>query len=241
MIPYNASMYLEKFNEYTWIKNAPSHEELELFEKTKKYMKYISWIPGLRMVAVCNSLSMYASDADSDIDLFVVTEKKRIWLVRILMTLIFQILGIRRHGKKVAKRFCLSFFSTVEWLDFNNFRLENDIYLAYWIYYLKPILDTGNTYEILREANKSWTSEFFAEEEHAVDEKKYFICHNNPKQWTNNWKILDWIDAFLKKLFLPKTLAHKKSLWNPIGIIVNENMLKFHNNDRREEIKKSLI
>lgn len=241
MIHYNASMYLEKFKEYIWIKDTPSHEELGLFEKTKKYMKYISWIPGLRMVAVCNSLSMYASDADSDIDFFVVTEKKRMWLVRILMTLIFQILGVRRHGKKVAKRFCLSFFSTMEWLDFSNFRLENDIYLAYWIYYLKPILNFWNTYENLRNLNGNWTSEFFEATNHHEDEEKYLICNNNPKQWTNNSKILDWIDAFLKKLFLPKTLAHKKSLWNPIGIIVNENMLKFHNNDRREEIKKSLI
>ena len=77
-------------------------------------MKWVSWIPGLRMVAICNSLSMYASDADSDIDLFVVTEKNRLWFVRILMTIVFQILGVRRHGNHVAKRFCLSFFSTVE-------------------------------------------------------------------------------------------------------------------------------
>lgn len=72
-----------------------------LFERAQKYLKWVAWIPGLRMVAICNSLSMYASDLDSDIDLFVVSDPRRMWLTRILMTGIFQILGVRRHGNKV--------------------------------------------------------------------------------------------------------------------------------------------
>jgi hypothetical protein len=168
-------MYLQKFKDYFQIKEMPSREELELFEKTQKYSRLVSWIPGLRMIAICNTISMYCSDSDSDIDLFVVADEKRMWLVRILMTAIFHLLGVRRHGNKVAKRFCLSFFATTKGLDFNSFRLEHDIYLAYWIYYLKPIVDKDDTYGLLRKLNENWTGEFFASDEHHADEKKWLM------------------------------------------------------------------
>jgi hypothetical protein len=232
------NQFFEKFQNQLWIKKTPSAQELELFAKTQKYMKFISWIPGLRMVAICNSLSMYASDADSDIDLFMVAEKNRMWFVRILVTIIFQILWVRRHGNKISGRFCLSFFATTAGLNFGNFRIENDIYLAYWIYHLKPILDKWDTHENLRNLNVNWTSEFFETTKHHEDEKKYLIKKSGSSLKQSIF--LDKIDTILKKIFLPKTIAHRESLGNPIGIIVSENMLKFHNNDRREEIKKSL-
>ncbi len=53
------------------------------------------------MVAVVNSLAMHASDTDSDIDLFIVSDPNRMWLVRILSTFIFHILGVRRYGSKI--------------------------------------------------------------------------------------------------------------------------------------------
>jgi len=40
-------------------------------------------------------------------------------------------------------------------MDFSKIAIENDIYLFYWIYYLKPILNKDNTYECFIKANKS--------------------------------------------------------------------------------------
>ena len=39
------------------------------------------------MVAVSNSLAMYATHPDSDIDLFIITAPKRLWIVRTLVLL----------------------------------------------------------------------------------------------------------------------------------------------------------
>jgi hypothetical protein len=55
---------------------------------------------------------MNCNSEDSDIDLFVVTEKNRLWLVRILITIIFSVLMVRKTKTKHKKRFCLSFFVT---------------------------------------------------------------------------------------------------------------------------------
>ena len=261
------SRFITHFN----LKSAPSPEELAFFSKAQKYAKFVSWIPWLRMIAVCNTISMYASDKDSDIDLFIVTDPNRMWLVRILATGIFQILWVRRHGNKIAWRLCLSFFATTKGLDFSDFRIEHDVYLAYWIYFLKPIVDKGSTYEMLRKANESWTSEFFSIEEHCPDERKWQY-NNSPwqggyggfmkwlslqktstiQQTTSSQKpllpplvrgansLLSLIDSLLKTIFLPKTLAHKEKLKNSSGIIINDHMLKFHNNDRRKEVRDAL-
>jgi hypothetical protein len=105
------------------------------------------------MVAVANSLSMYATHADSDIDLFIVTRSDTLWLTRLLVTLALWSHGVWRHGSDIAGNFCLSFWSTTDALDLKRIAIENDIYLYNWIYHLKPIFTQGDTYEQFLETN----------------------------------------------------------------------------------------
>ncbi len=99
------------------------------------------------MIAVVNSLSMYATHEASDIDLLIITAKNRIWIVRVLMTLSFWSYGVWRKGEDIAGNFCLSFFIEEESLDLSKIALEDDIYLYFWIYYLKPLYEVGDIYE----------------------------------------------------------------------------------------------
>lgn len=228
-----------KFDKYIWSKNYPSSYEKELFSKTQKYCRYISWIPWLKMVAVCNSLSMYATKEKwSDIDLFIVTAKNRLWLVRVMVTLVFQILGVRRHWNKIAERFCLSFFIDETAMDFSSFAIENDVYLYFWIYYLKPIINKDLTYENFIKTNKPLGIDSINLHK---DNKIYEIQSWKYLKFLDKCKILDFKNYILKKIFLPFTLAHKKRLWNPAGLIVEENILKFHDNDRRVEVRDEVL
>ena len=259
--------YFWNFSKIMWIKAHPSEYELFLFEKTKKYSKYISWIPWLKMIAVCNSLSMYATKEYenspkknlkslnyfwnqekafaqvmkekwwSDIDLFIITAHNRMWFVRLMVTLIFQILGVRRHWNKINSRFCLSFFISENAMNFSTFAIEDDIYLYFWIYYLKPIINKDHTYESFIKSNKSlWINELNLH----WDNKVYIMKTKDYNKWLDENRFLDYIDKFLKYIFLPITLKHKKRLWDPYGIIVSDDILKFHDNDRRVEIRKEL-
>jgi len=222
---------MASIEEILHIKASPSHSEIRLFERTQKYLRFVSWIPGLRMVAVCNSLSMYASDADSDIDLFVVTDPDRMWFVRIVMSGIFQILGVRRHGNYVSERFCLSFFCTTKNMDFGAFAIDEDIYLQTWIQHLKPVLDTGGTYGCFLEANAGWTSVRPASEATRFRS----IEKPLPKEWFGwLWNVLD--TAF-RRIFEPVTLCEYERLGKPWGIIISNGMLKFHREDARKEIR----
>jgi len=40
---------------------------------------------------------------------------------------------------------------------------------------------------------------------------------------------LTLLNNLLKKIFLPKTLRHYEKIGKPYGVIINDNLLKFHN------------
>jgi hypothetical protein len=53
--------------------------------------------------------------------------------------------------------------------------------------------------------------------------------------------LLSNLDNILKNIFLTKTLNHYEKINKPYWIIINDNMLKFHNWDIRKKIKKELV
>jgi len=40
----------EKFKKYFCIKNSPGEIEIRYLNKTKKYLSFIKWIPGIKMI-----------------------------------------------------------------------------------------------------------------------------------------------------------------------------------------------
>jgi hypothetical protein len=83
---------------------------------------------------------------------------------------------VRKTPQHHAGRFCLSFFSTTDALDFCKFRISNDIYLFFWILYFKPILDINNTYSDFLNANKSWAN--FSKYPKIIQENKKYIKYS---------------------------------------------------------------
>jgi len=227
----------EKFINYFIIKEYPTEIEKRFYEKTEKYLKFIKWIPGLKMIWVWNSIAMNCSNSESDIDLFIVTSPNSMWLNRIIITIIFQILWVRKNEKKHAERFCLSFFATTNWLDFSSWKIENDIYLYYWIVYFKPILNYENTYELFLEKNNSWAD--FSEYNYIIEENKKYIKFKRNKilKFEDDY-VIKFMNNSLKSIFLPKTLNHYEKIWKPYWVIINDNLLKFHNWDIRKKIQE---
>ncbi len=54
----------------------------DLWPSAERYAEWLSRIPFVRMVAVSGSLAVENADAHSDVDLFCITEEKRLWLAR---------------------------------------------------------------------------------------------------------------------------------------------------------------
>ncbi len=227
---------LEKLKKFLWAKNYQWKIEKKLINKTYKYTKYIKWIPWLLMIWVWNSIAMNNAKNSSDIDLFIVTKDNTMWLNRIIITSIFAILWVRKTKNKHAWKFCLSFFVSESWLDFGNWKIDNDIYLYYWILTMKPILDNNKTYDNFINSNKSW-ADFWKHKNDILNNKKHIKYYWEKKETNNTIKFLDNIT---KKIFIKKTHNTYNKIWKPYWIIINDNILKFHNNDIRKKIKKEL-
>lgn len=226
-----------KFKKEFNLKEDFSEIEEKYLEKSYKYIKFIKWLPGLKMIWIGNSLAMKSATKDSDIDLYIVTDKNAMWFVRIMVTFIFQVLWVRKDETHHAWRFCLSFFSTIDGMDFSSFKIDDDVYLYFWIVYFKPIADYSNTYEKFLEKNNSWAN--FDDYKEIIEENKKFIKYKR-KAWFNNF-FLTWLfDKLFKKIFLKRTLNHFEKIWKPYGVIISDDLLKFHNWDVRKEISEKL-
>lgn len=114
--------------------------------------------------------------------------------------------------------------------------IENDVYLEAWVHYLKPILDIGGTYELFVEANRDWMTQYFP----TSTEARNFLSIEKPLVEERFTGLLDSVDRWCRSMGEPVTLKEYERLGRPWGIIISETMLKFHRDDKREEISKKL-
>lgn len=211
-------------------KNFPNTHEQSLINRAQYFIKILSEIPGVESICICNSLSYYATNRDSDIDLFIITHPNMLWYVRFFVTMKLKKAWVWRKGEDIAGNFCLSFFVTTHALDFSAIAIEDDIYLYYWIYFLKPIVNYDHAYENFIAIN-NWVS--IPREQIQENTQYVTTLHNKPK--VALWQY--WVNAMLKLIFLPKTLFSYYRLWCPKGVIITRDMLKFHDTDSREYIR----
>lgn len=201
--------------------------------KVKRYLPFLKFVPFLRMVAVCNNLSFGRVNKNSDIDLFIIAKKGRLFFVRTMVTFVLHVLGVRRHGDKIAGRFCLSFFVDDSHLDLSRIAIYKDVYLAFWVQSIVPILDDGISVEFL-EANV-WAKDFF-ESAKELDYSKVVSRKNFVRKLMNgllNGRLGDFFERNLRTWQIKRSREKMLLVKDPSHLLVEENILKFHNNDRR--------
>lgn len=122
---------------------------------------WLKFIPTVRMIAITGALAMRNSEKDDDIDLLIVTAKKRLWLTRLLATFLVELVAERRrpNDRKFRDKICLNMF-----LDEENLvipRAERNLFSSHEVCQLKPIWDRGNIYKRFIKENK-WTTQYLA-------------------------------------------------------------------------------
>lgn len=171
----------------------------------------VAWImrffPFVRMAGLTGSLSMKNADSESDWDFFLVIEAGHIWTGRAVATALLHVLGLRRHGKKVARRACLNFWVTTDSLEI---RLK-DIFSSSEYLFLVPILDNG-TFEKFQKAN-AWMRRFRPHFECARLSHQYQVFDTNVSR-----RIRSSLECALSHSRLEsflRTLQQKKIASNP--------------------------
>jgi hypothetical protein len=222
------------------IETRKSHKFIaeKFWGRVRLYGNYMRAVPFIRMIAVCNNLAYDNPSETSDIDLLVVVEPGRMWTARLILTLILQFFGVRRHGDHITGRFCLSFFLSTRAMNLESMALKpEDPYLAYWLKTLAPI-DGLATYQEMLKLNAPWVLKnyglkltenklnMFAEPERKL--KKFL-------EWLLNGWLGDALENLLKRTFKKRTEGKAALLGTEANVVVTDDMLKFHNHDRRGE------
>ena len=220
-----------------------------LSEKKFKIAKRAAWllhlIPSIKMIAICNN---FYYRPQSDIDFFIITKKNRLWLTRFFAISILEIFGLRARGKKTADKVCLSFYLNETDLNLASVTLKpDDPYFAYWLAFLDPIYGQ-DVYDNFWAAN-DWLLNYFPNIKAKIPVPRRRITDSSlvlvTKKLKNFWLdgfLGDWLEAVLKKIQWFKISPRLKEMAasGDTRVVINDRMLKFHENDRRQQFSDQL-
>jgi predicted nucleotidyltransferase len=122
----------------------------ELIRIAEKVGNLLIKFPYVRGIAISGSLSKNFADAGSDIDLFIITEKNRLWIARTLMHC-FKKLTFLVNKEHL---FCMNYYIDMKQLEIP----EKNIYTAIEVCTLIPL--QGDITFVEFYAANTWTSEF---------------------------------------------------------------------------------
>ncbi len=216
----------------------------EFFKKVKRWNWLFSLCPFVRLVGVCNSLPISDVRENSDIDLFVVAKPGKLFTARLTLTILSSLFALRRHGKHVKGRFCLSFYVTEDALDLSPLALRDekeaifDPYLAFWLRSLEPVAGDYLIYESLLKRNRDWLSPYFHRE---IKRKRYF---RRPKKILEGVQsALEWllksnaVETWCREKQWGRALSKYQQLEDKSGTVISNQILKFHDHDARLGIR----
>ncbi len=240
----NGFYFLKTRKEILNIRKKRRDYSIKKWKKALKAVRIIRFIPFVRAVFLCNSIPYFNAEEDSDIDFFIIIKDKYIWFSRFWITILLHILKMRRHGKKIKDRICLSFYISTSNLDLKNLTYERDIHFYYWLADFVLIFDrnyANNFYQ----ANQ-WLKEFLPQfspskivDNWIIKENKLSIFVSGTKELFFDNCLGKFFNLVFKKIQLFKIYHNKNSRLkeNNTDVIVKDNILKFHEKDSRKEIR----
>lgn len=141
------------------LRQEKGRESIRRYRRMSRYGRLLMSIPYIRGIFLAGSSSFSTGNTkqSSDIDIFIITKNKHLWITRFLITSITQILGIRRSGDIEENRFCLNHYIT----ENNLKRPDHNLYSAQL--YADYIAIGEDSQQLLDKFwhNNMWTREFF--------------------------------------------------------------------------------
>lgn len=216
------------------------------FKKVKKVVRWLALLPGVRLIGVCNTLAYSNAREESDIDLFIIAEKGKVWTARFYCLLFLKIFGLRPKAGKTKDRFCLSFFVDADNLDLTTQALpRDDIYLWYWINQLCPVYDAGGYYQKFKAAN-SWTKKYLPQSLDIEPSPRRTVrlgfLGRGIKKIKEAFIFLKFWESFFRSWqmrILPEKL--KTKINKDPGIVIKDGVIKLIINDRREGYRNEWV
>jgi hypothetical protein len=206
----------------------------DMLHTAEKVAALLSRFPYIRGVGVSGSLSKHYADEGSDIDLFIITEKNRLWIARTFLHLLKKLAFIIRR----EDWFCMNYFVDELALEIP----EKNMYTAIEIVTLIP-MQGASAFADFAEANR-WTDRVLPQSGRQLSlqgERKASLLKRGLETLLNN-AFGDLLDSWFMQLtagrWLKKTQAGKK---NNRGVLMSLSAAKHSARPTPGDFQKGLL
>lgn len=221
-----------------------SREKLvqQFWHKVSQWRWIFANVPFLSQVFVSNTLAFGAINNESDIDLFLIGKTNRLWTMRAGLLMWFNLFNLRVRSPQRRAKFSPEFFISDSALNLQSFTLDNDYYFNFWLADLISIWPNDNSGEF-RSAN-NWCKDNLPIAWRSPKHKTFLPLKNSIFKLSLE-KLLAgrWGDGLERKLkFRQQQIiqhSHQRLGVNP-SVVINDNVIKLHFNDRRQQIKEMI-
>jgi len=214
------------------------------FKKALRIAKMFRWLPFIKVIFVCNDLAYSNAPEESDIDLAIITSRKRIWLTRFFTVSLLKVLGLRPTSSKTKDKICLTFFVSEDNLNLQDLMINHqDIHFIYWLAQFVPIyIKDDSIWQKFIQVNH-WLKEYLPNWQpyqmtpqrqiKPLPKLTSFVLNLSGKLVTNlDEKFYKWLQLKI----MPKRL--KRMANQDTRVTINDQILKFHDKDNRREIQE---
>jgi D-beta-D-heptose 7-phosphate kinase/D-beta-D-heptose 1-phosphate adenosyltransferase len=201
-----------------------SQQKIVVANKVVQLIKLIPWV---KMIGITGALAMNNSTENDDIDLLIITTKNRLWLTRLILVLVLELLGYRRkpQTKNYKNKICLNMF--LDETALRQAQERQNLYTAHEIVQMKPIFNKQQTYKRFLSANE-WVQKYLP---NSIEVQKLNLKSQN---YNSKFKIIiklfDSVEQFvywLQVKYMKSKMTREQ---------VSEHFAFFHPQDRTKEI-----
>ena len=223
-IQYFSDLYFLPKNKNFCLKRKRSEKYSKiLLNKALIFSHILKIIPWIKLVGISGGLALSDADLGDDIDFFIITSQRRIWISRLLANILLDAFRVRRKAgmsKRSAKgKICLNTF-----LDEENLEQQfKDLYVAHEVLQMKVLWQREGIYSKYLSDN-NWVFKFLPNWTSKIKYKKSKV--------KSGTYIFDYLENLTK-------LIQLKVMRKPTGLErIGEGSLYFYPEDYREQILK---
>lgn len=209
-----------------------------------RYARLLKNLPFVQAIFICNSLAYQNSKQNGDIDFAIIVKQNRIWTCRFFCAGLMALLHRRPTQQTQKNRICLSFFISESNLNLQKIAYPEDIHFTYWLKQFLPIYDRRDYIQQLAKANP-WVDKILPNYTSTITNERWMIknnfrvCYLLEKLFQT--RLGGFFENYLKKFqlkIMPARLQELSQTENT-DVVINSSILKFHDKDNRQEIKKN--
>ncbi|MFA4954300.1 MAG: hypothetical protein WC641_03245 [Patescibacteria group bacterium] len=212
--------------------------------KRRRARRFAFWLKflGARFVALSNTTALGNARRDGDLDFFVVVRRGALWSTRFLSAGLFRLLGLLPSQKHARDTACLSYFVTDDALDLSAHLLApDDPYFRHWFLSLLPLYDDGVSQDLWRANPKITSRHAMARPWIAPPDLRLAFGYRLPSGRMacapTLYRLLESPSRAFQLRWFPPGI--KQLMNRDTRVVVNEQTLKLHVNDRREEYRRA--